>query len=131
MTKKTAGVDPFYKTPKELQEAVDEYFENPETETLYIEGQPHEVPILTITGLALRLGFCSRQSFYDYEKRDKFSYTIKRARTFIENNYEKLLQKNNVTGAIFALKNLGWKDKSEVDTNVNLTTSEQWLDELE
>ena len=62
------------------------------------------VPCPTMTGLALFLGFCSRQSMYDYEEKSQFSYTIKRARTFIECEYEKMLHNGQCTGAIFALK---------------------------
>lgn len=68
---------------------------------------------LTVTGLALHLGFESRQSFYDYEKEGEFSYTIKKARLTIESFYEQNLLTKNATGAIFALKNFGWKDKTE------------------
>lgn len=66
----------------------------------------------TITGLALFLGFASRSSFDDYEKRnDEFSYIIRRSKLAVENSYEQSGQ----TIDIFALKNMGWKDKSEVD----------------
>ena len=94
------GRPPKYETPEELQGAIDKYLvEN--------EGK------LTITGLVLFLGFCSRQSFYDYEMREEFSYTIKRARLHIENYYESKLTGNNYSGAIFALKNFGWLDTQE------------------
>ena len=33
----------------------------------------------------------------------------------IENGYEKRLFENNPTGSIFALKNMGWKDKTETE----------------
>lgn len=33
----------------------------------------------------------------------------------VEMAYEHKLSTSNVTGAIFALKNMGWKDKSEMD----------------
>lgn len=66
----------------------------------------------TITGLALFLGFASRSSFDDYEKRgDEFSYIIKRSKLAVENSYELSGQ----TIDIFALKNMGWKDKQEMD----------------
>lgn len=69
----------------------------------------------TITGLALHLGFASRQSFYDYEGREPFSYTIKRARLRVECEYEKMLSGGKIAiGAIFALKNFGWTDKQEI-----------------
>lgn len=74
----------------------------------------------TMTGLALYLGFVSRQSMLDYEKKPEFSGTIKNARLRIEHEYEKQLYMDKCTGAIFALKNFGWKDKveSEITTNV-------------
>lgn len=36
----------------------------------------------------------------------------------IEMYHEEGLSENNVTGRIFALKNMGWKDKTETDMNV-------------
>ncbi len=112
--------EPFYKTSEELSEAVDDYFKNGVPEKDVMMGRDMvKIPVPTITGLALHLGFCSRQSFYDYEKRPEHSYTIKRARTFIESHYEELLQVGNTTGAIFALKNMGWIDKVNNDHTTN------------
>jgi len=99
------GRPPKYETAVELQEKIDEYFDSIET-----EGKK-----ATITGLILACGFCSRQAFYHLEKNKKFSYTIKRAHLQIENHYEGLLQGNSVAGPIFALKNLGWSDRQEID----------------
>ena len=76
-----------------------------------------EMPVLSITGLALHLGFVSRQSMYDYELKDEFTYTIKKARTFIEREYEEALMYGNTTGAIFALKNMGWKDRTDITSD--------------
>lgn len=92
---------PVFNTDEELKEGINKYLKS--------VGTP------TITGLAYSLGFASRQSFYDYEKNEKHSYTIKRARLFIESVYESGLSKGNVAGAIFALKNFGWTDKQEID----------------
>jgi hypothetical protein len=101
-----------YQSAEELQSKVDEYFET------------FDLKQRTITGIALYLGFESRQSFYDYEKMDEFSYIIKRARLQVEHAYECKLSDGNCTGAIFALKNMGWKDKTEqevkMDGGVNL-----------
>lgn len=36
----------------------------------------------------------------------------------VENGYESALRQNNATGSIFALKNMGWKDKTEQDVRV-------------
>lgn len=91
-------------SPEEFAEKAAEYFE---------ECADDEVPV-TITGLALSLGFESRQSFYDYEKRPDFSYVVKRARLTVEHSYEARLAEPKPTGAIFALKNMGWSDRREV-----------------
>lgn len=99
------GRPPIFETPEEIDLLVKDFF---------IECGKASIPV-TISGLALYLGFESRQSFYDYEKKPDFSYTIKRARLKIEDNYEKRLDSKNPTGAIFALKNMGWKDKHEVE----------------
>jgi hypothetical protein len=82
--------------PEELAKACDSYFEQ--------ESKP------TVTGLALFLTFADKTSLYEYRDRPEFSYPIKRALTLIENYHEKGLTDNNVTGRIFALKNMGWKD---------------------
>lgn len=74
----------------------------------------------TITGLSLFLGFASRQSMYDYEKKnEEFSYAIKRARSRIECAYEKALWGDNPTGPIFALKQFGWSDKLDAEGKDN------------
>lgn len=104
-----------YETPEELEKAVEEYFNTvPEYGT-------------TVTGLALWLGFDSRQSLYDYEKREEFSYIVKRAKLKVEMGYELKLMSNACTGAIFALKNMGWRDKTETD----ITTSGEKLNQIE
>lgn len=109
------GSPPIYSDADSLRSAVDEYFRNPPTRQMVIAGEAIEVPNITVTGLCISLGFASRQSFYDYEKREKFSYIIKRARLFIENDYESLLKQGQCTGAIFALKNMGWSDKLDIE----------------
>ena len=103
------GQPPKYKSSEEMQEIIEEYFEISKN-----DKEP-----LTITGLALHLGFESRQSIYDYEKNGEYSYTIKRARLKIENFAEKKLFGISPTGAIFALKNFGWRDKQEIDLHTD------------
>lgn len=98
-----AGRPQFYESPDLMQQAIDLYLKTCEAQT----KKP------TITRLALALGFESRQSFYDYEEKPEFSYIIKRARLEVEAGYEDGLRENNCTGSIFALKNMGWKDKTE------------------
>jgi len=97
-----SGKPPIIKSPEELQKKITAYFANE-------EGK------YTITGLCLSLGFESRQSFYDYEKKKEYSYLVKRARMVIESYYEERLQCTTPAGSIFALKNMGWSDKSEIE----------------
>jgi hypothetical protein len=103
MKKSNAGQPPFFKDPESLETAILKYFD---TEEKY-----------TITGLALALGFESRQSIYDYKERPQFSYIIKRACLMVENGYEKALHGNNVAGAVFALKNMGWADNLKTENS--------------
>jgi hypothetical protein len=72
---------------------------------------------ITWTGLALSLGFAGRACIDEYAKYDGFSYSVKRAKTLVEHAYELRLNGDKPTAAIFALKNFGWKDKQEVDTD--------------
>lgn len=122
-----AGQPAKYKSQEELQQAIDSYFEFLQGEFTMVnktdeEGEPYQEKQWirypeqsTITGLALHLGFESRQSIYDYEKKGEYSYTIKKARLQVEYEYEKALMGKSYAGAIFALKNFGWADKQEVD----------------
>lgn len=131
---KLVGRPPEFKNVEELTQKIHEYFNNGVKTRSIVIGHGatkriEELPVPTISGLALYLGFASRQSFYDYEKNENFSYTIKKARLFIETEYEEQLQVGNSTGAIFALKNLGWQDKSEV-INKNLNSKELTDDEI-
>jgi len=98
------GMIPDYKTPEEMQDKIDKYFNS-----LGKRDRP------TISELCYELGFCSRQSFYDYEEKKEFSYTIKRAKLRIQIHYEKQLNYNGCTGAIFALKNFGWIDRQDMN----------------
>jgi len=95
------GRPPIWTDPEAFSKKVDEYFET-------------QNPI-TWSGLALYLGFESRQSLEDYKSKPEFSYPIKKALLRIEQMYEGNISKNNPAGAIFALKNFGWKDKQEID----------------
>ena len=73
----------------------------------------------TICGIALYLGFASRQSMYDYENKIEFAYVIKRIRLSMEEFYESNLFRNPA-GSIFALKQHGWSDRQEIQQKVTL-----------
>lgn len=97
----TGGRPAYYDTPEEFAAAVIDYFDYCKTNATKT----------TITGLCLYLGFSSRTSLEDYiAKNEEFMYIGKRAKLAVENGYELSGQ----TIDIFALKNMGWKDKSEM-----------------
>lgn len=101
-----------FKNVEELQNAIDAYFlscEDPERPGFYIKP-------LTITSLAVHLD-TTRDLLLDYQEKDEFSDTIKKAKQFIHAWTEEQLYRNTqVTGVIFNLKNnYGWKDKTEQD----------------
>jgi len=98
MEKKAAHRPRIWDDPELMQDAVDAYFASTD--------RPR------ITALCISLGFESRQSFYDYAKRPAFSYLIKMAGMRVQDRYEEILERKDgqVTGAIFALKNMGWSD---------------------
>ena len=106
------GRPPKFETVEELESMIDNYFES----LKYIDdnNQP-KMSQPAISDLAYELGFCSRQSIYDYKGKDEFSYSIKRSLLFIEGWHEKNSCGRNPTGSIFIMKNMGWKDKTEVE----------------
>jgi len=104
------GRPPKYKTAEELQDRIDNYFK---------DCDEKEKPY-TITGLGLALDM-SRQDLINYSNKEEFFDTIKKAKARVENYLEeRLINDSSATGIIFNLKNnYGWKDKQEVDANVN------------
>jgi hypothetical protein len=108
------GRPPLYNTTEELENKCNLFFEKCK--------ELKEPP--TISGLAYYLGFADRQSLYDYENKVEFTCIIKRNRLRVESEYEKALRTDrSATGAIFALKNMGWHDKQEVDHSGEIKTS--------
>lgn len=98
------GRPPRFKTADEMEVLVDEYFEA-------LMADEKFVP--TVNGLALHLGFTSRQSLINYGGKPEFVDVVKRARTILENAWEQRLVGPNAAGTIFWLKNQGWSDKTE------------------
>lgn len=97
-----AGRPPIYKSVDEMLPKLQEW-----EESINAGEKP------TITGLCLALDFADKSTLYDYAEKEQFSHPIKRAMMIVENGYEKALRENNATGSIFALKNMGWRDKVE------------------
>jgi len=103
--KHVGGRPPIWTDPEILQELINTYLNN--------------TAMPTLAGLANTLGV-SRSTLYNYENKDVFLDTIKKARRFIEQKYEELLiysNTANTTGVIFALKNTGWKDRTDLTTD--------------
>lgn len=94
-----------YKTAKAFDAAVNRYVKKCEREGVH----------LTWTGLVLSMGFGSRSALDRYMQYEGFEESASRARLLIENSYENRLFENSPTGAIFALKNMGWNDKQELE----------------
>ena len=104
-----------WNTVEEIEPLIEKYF----TDTPKAEW--------TITGLALALD-TSRNTLMEYEGKDLFSNTIKKAKEMVENSYEIDLKKSGRPGTIFALKNFDWKDKKEIEQTVTNLSPEQVAD---
>ena len=102
-----------YKTIEELQITIDEYFKACESEILKDEdsqpifnkfGQPviiNQKPP-TVTGLALALGFTSRQVLLNYQAKKQFVDTVTHAKSRYEDYAEsRLSDRDGTMGAKF------------------------------
>lgn len=105
------GRPKIYENPEDLEKKCEEYF------VWCIDNKVN----LTITGLGLFLGFSSRNTIDEYAQRKEFSSIIKRAKFVVENSYEQSLDTFKYGGAVFALKNMGWKDQQEQTINQTIT----------
>ena len=138
-----AGRPSKYKTAAELDEAIQDYFDEcvPSPLTFTNSDGLEQVavdkngnPIIrenpaTMAGLAYHLGYSTRQAIYDLENKvdpeneddSNYSYLIKRARLKIESEHEaRLCTKDKPVGSIFWLKNHGWTDKQETELSGGL-----------
>ncbi len=107
--------------PQEILKRIDGYF----------DWCDKEKKTYTVSGLALYMGYSSRDAIADLQNEEKHKdyYTpqekqaikeaIKRARLRIESQQEELLlTAKNVAGVIFNLKNnFGWKDREDEGSN--------------
>jgi hypothetical protein len=118
-----------FKSKEELCASVERYFK-------YIEGEyraekkvankANEEPVIqkiaireaepaTIASLVFHLGFNSREEFDALEEKGRYSAILKRARLRVEAAYEKRLLQPSPSGAMFALKNLGWNERADAE----------------
>ena len=108
-----------FESPDHLQAAVDRYFDDCKR-----DGKPS-----LWTGLALYLGFASRQSLWDYlgghkirGVSEEWLLPLQKAATRVEAGYEARLHEAACAGGIFALKQRGWTDvqRVEIDATVHI-----------
>lgn len=110
-----------YKTVEELETAIERFFQDCEGKPLVDDDgtaitDKHGNPVIvgskppTVTGLALALGFTTRQSLLNYQGRKAFLDTITRAKSRCEEYAEsRLYDRDGSRGAEFSLKyNFRW-----------------------
>lgn len=73
----------------------------------------------TLTGMALFLGFTSLEEYEAYEQKGHFKAQLRMGRLMIAAEYEKRLHYKPSTGAIFALKTLGWNERHEQSATID------------
>ena len=131
------GRPPMFETVEEMQEKIDAYFEeckgriltDKDGDIVYDKyGMPIYVDVrpLTVTGLALALGFNSRQTLLNYQAKPAFVDTITRAKAKVEQYAEeRLYDKDGANGAKFSLANNfeGWKEKQHIEADVDSTVT--------
>jgi len=135
---------PLYKTARELTHHIDAYFKHLEcvdhtAGKTVLDEKEHSVSKKikdresaspTIAGLALFLGFDSKKAFDDYKGKGKFASALRRGCLRVEAAYEKKLHGTSATGAIFALKSMGWHETDDggVSNNKQLKSLKVTLD---
>ena len=138
------GRPPMYKSKEEIQEKIDKYFSDCEGKVLEDkDGNPilnkyGGVIIIgskppTVTGLALALGFASRQALLNYQDKDEFNDTITRAKSRVEQYAEeRLFDRDGSHGAQFSLRNnfKGWKSKDIEETEDVSTVDDGFMEAL-
>lgn len=121
MASTSLGRPRIVETPEEFTTRATTYFEECDRD----DRKP------TTYGLALALGFASRQSLWDYRQHPDFSYAVTRAISFIGVYHEENLFGAKPQGSMFWLKQDDWKDeKSMKMTGVLATFSGDGLQKL-
>lgn len=137
------GKPPMYKTVDEIEEKIEKYFEDckgyPLTDSKGKQifnkfGSPIFVDVHppTVTGLALALGFTSRQALLNYQAKPEFVDTITRAKARVEQYAEeRLFDRDGSNGAQFSLRNnfKGWKE-DEQDNKDALAKLDEVLNQI-
>jgi hypothetical protein len=125
------GMTPMYTSVEEIESKIEQYFEDCKGYLLTDEkgkqvfnkfGSPIFIDVHppTITGLALALGFTSRQALLNYQAKPKFVDTITRAKARVEQYAEeRLFDRDGSNGAQFSLRNnfKGWDADKKNDNS--------------
>lgn len=133
--KHPGGRPPYFTSAEQMQELIDKYFEECDGKPfLDKDGTPirnkygkiikDDRKPYTVTGLALALGFNSRQALLNYEGKEEFVDTIKRAKARVEKYAEeRLFDKDGSNGAKFSLANnfKDWSEKQSIEADVKNT----------
>jgi hypothetical protein len=113
MNMATVGHPRLWKTPEELEKAISGFWEHCE--------KNKDIP--DVEGLAFYLG-TSRKILNEYEKREEYSTTVKKAKTRIAHEKKQLAMKGVIPAAVFCFdfkNNHEYVDKIEhVNTNVDV-----------
>ena len=123
-----AGAKPRFTSAGVMQELIDKYFTDCDGQILRDDdGKPvldkWGRPVIvgdhppTVTGLALALGFQSRQSLINYQGKKQFVDTITRAKMRVEEYAERrLYDRDGARGAEFTLRcNFRWAREERAD----------------
>ena len=121
------GRKPKYESVEQIEGLIEAYFKSCEGELLrdadgkIVFNQKDGTPVWvgrrtpTIPGLALALGFSSKQSLYNYKAKKEFVDSISRAQTRVEQyTAEKLFERDSQRGAQFALE-YGFRYRRDTD----------------
>ena len=133
-----------YQTAEEMSEAIERYFKDCEKHALTDKNgntvyDKHGNPVIvahppTVTGLALALGFKTRQSLLNYQARTKaFNDIITVAKSRCEEYAEsRLYGRDGVNGAKFSLMNnfKGWREKPAEDNTAALSKLDEVLSKI-
>jgi hypothetical protein len=126
--KHPGGAPPMYKTPEDMQRAIDHYFDTETHAETTRDGDIINVPgPYTTTGLAYHLGFASRQALINYQGKEEFHDTVMRAKLRIEKYaHGSLYDKNKQLGAKFDLEHNfdGWKPEQNALPSSSLTADD-------
>lgn len=141
MPKGKGGRPPKFTKKEEIEGLIADYFEeckgkpwldkdgNPITDKGRVVWKEYPKPP-TVTGLALALGFTTRQALLNYQGKEEFVDTITRAKTYIEEYAERrLYDREGVQGAKFVLIN-NFKNWSESPKNDDMEDILNKLDSI-